>query len=345
MRDVILLLYLHDEKYGKRLLRYLAGKKNPLLYPELVTMRERIGIRTAAETENLVVLTDDAGIMEDSRRKVIYLSREREGSRGTIYRYQKASGIYHDLMELLEMKPTEGAQETDKIREGIFFLLDSEGGGAAPLAVLLSQYLGQLGKCLYLSLTGFPLYYDSVLQEKPDFHTKGLTELLFCVGREELAGQIKGFIKPFGRAEMAAPFVHFKDLLDCSAKEWTGLMQKLRSECGYDSIVIEAGQFFEDMLDIMQASDYPCLVQEPGLCGRIRTAVFMQYCRIEKKDELIRKCRKILPPFERKEGTEILNRMDAEQMAEDEALMNRIGKWLEEMERGEEDDCIIEYDG
>ena len=37
MRDVILLLYLHDEKYGKRLLRYLAGKKNPVLYPELVT--------------------------------------------------------------------------------------------------------------------------------------------------------------------------------------------------------------------------------------------------------------------------------------------------------------------
>ena len=76
MRDVILLLYLHDEKYGKRLLRYLAGKKNPVLYPELVTVRERIEKRTASEAEELVVLTDDAGIREDSKRKVIYLSRE-----------------------------------------------------------------------------------------------------------------------------------------------------------------------------------------------------------------------------------------------------------------------------
>lgn len=348
MRDVILLLYLHDEKYGKRLLRYLAGKKNPVLYPELVTVRERIEKRTASEAEELVVLTDDAGIREDSKRKVIYLSREMGKGKRKIYRYQKASGIYQDLMELLELKPMAKAPclpEKRETQQGIFCLLDPEGGGSAALAVFLSQYLGKRGKCLYLNLTGFPLYYGETLQENPDFHTKGLAELLFCMNRRELKEEIKKLVKPFGCADMIPPFPHFKDLLDCGAKEWNGLLPRIRAECGYDNIVLEVGQLFEYTLDIMDQCEYPCLIRGTGLCGRIRTAVFRQYCRIEKKERLLDRCHVMVLPFEREEGMEILSRQTPEEIGDDESLMKRIRNWLEQLEKEEEDDCIIEEDG
>ena len=41
MEEIILLLYLREEEYGKRLLRFLTGKRNPGVFPELVTKRSR----------------------------------------------------------------------------------------------------------------------------------------------------------------------------------------------------------------------------------------------------------------------------------------------------------------
>jgi hypothetical protein len=350
MKEVILLLYLKDEKYGKRLLRYLSGKKNPLLHPELVTLKERIDMRTASESEELAVLTDYAGVQENNGRKVIYLSAEADKSQKKILKYQKAAGIYKAVLELLELNPVpevRAVKEPEGRSGGIFCLLDPEGTGAAALAVLLSQYLGKQGKCLYLNLTGFPLYYGEKLQEKPDFSAKGLGELLFCMDREELAERMERLVKPFGSAQMLAPFPHFKDLLDCGAGEWRGLLQRLQAECGYDSIVMEAGQLFEYTLDLMEQSDYAYLLESSGICGRIRTEVFWQYCRLEQKEGLIAACHVARPPLSREEGMEILCRLSPEEMGEDAALMQRIQDWLEGecMRKEEEDDCIIESDG
>ena len=81
------------------------------------------------------------------------------------------------------------------------------------------------------------------------------------------------------------------------------------------------------------------------MCGRIRTAVFRQYCRIEKKERLLDRCHVMALPFEREEGMEILSRQTPEEIGDDESLMKRIRNWLEQLEKEEEDDCIIEEDG
>ena len=67
MTGIILLLYLSDETYGKRLLRYLTGKRNPLLCPELVTEESAVNQRDAGNKGEIVVLTDYAG-MENGER-------------------------------------------------------------------------------------------------------------------------------------------------------------------------------------------------------------------------------------------------------------------------------------
>ena len=69
MENVILLLYLKDAEYGKRFLRFLVGKKNPHLHPELVTAADKIKMRVGMESEELVVLTDDMGVKEDEKRQ------------------------------------------------------------------------------------------------------------------------------------------------------------------------------------------------------------------------------------------------------------------------------------
>lgn len=347
MKDQILLLYFRDERYGKRLLRYLAGKKNPLLRLELVTAEDRLAKRVASESGEVAILTDCAGMQQDEGKKVIVLSAEADKGKRKLFQYQKASGIYRDLLEILRLEPVEGistAGESAQREKGVFCLLDPEGGGGTALAVLLAQYLGRQGKCLYLNLGGFPLYYGGVLQEEPNFAVRGLGELFFRMEEDGFAERVAELARPFGRAQMLAPFPHFKDLLDCGAGEWKYFLQRLQTECGYDTVVVETGQIFEYMLDLMSQAGRCFLLESPGICGRIRTAVFRRYCRLEQKEELIQSCHVARLPFSAEEGREILARQTPQEIGEDRARMTQIGSWLEQSGREEEDDVIIEED-
>ncbi len=340
MKKVILLLFIQDEAYGKRLLRFLAGKKNPSLYPELITEREHLKKKNEFEDKELVVLTDDAGIKENDRRKVIYLSGEGVRTNNRIFMYQRADGLYQDLLEILKLQRHSGGI---MVKKGLFCLLDP-GGDSSALAVLLSQYLGKQGKCLYLNLTGFPLYYGSGLEEEPKFSERGLGELFFCMDEEHLAEHVSALAKPFGYAEMMAPFPHFKDLLDCGIREWDSLLLRLRKECGYDSIVIQLGQLFEYTLGLMAQSEFPCLIGSTDLCGRIRTAVFRQYCRLEQKEQLITSCHIVQNPIGGEPGMSLLSNMTPEEIGADTALMAQAERWLEEVGREDGSDIIYSED-
>lgn len=346
MTKIILLLYFQDEAYGKRLLRFLAGKKNPSLHLELITAREHLEEKNEYGDKELAVLTDYAGIQESDRRKVIYLSGEKDRAKNKIFMYQKADSLYRDLLEFLEIGPLTGGTSIQKEnggekKSGLFCLLDPAGGNGSALAVLLSQYLGRQGKCLYLNLTGFPLYYGNELKEEPEFSERGLGELFFCMDEEHLAEHVEALARPFGAAWMITPFPHYKDLLDCSIREWDSLLSRLRTECGYDSIVMEMGQLFEYTLGLMEQSEFPCLIESPDLCGRIRTAVFWQYCRLEQREILIRTCHIVRNPIEEGKGTGLLSDMTPEELGANTALMEQAERWLEAL--GEEESNGIVY--
>lgn len=348
MKGIILLLYVRDETYGKRLLRFLTGKKNPLLYPELVTAKERMEQRSGTGDKELVVLTDYAGIEKDDRRKVIYLSDTMDSSENKIFMYQKAEALYRELLLVLQMEksvrsPARSGTGTER-KAGVFCILDPDGRAGRALSILLAQYLGRQGKSLYLNLSGFPLYYGGALKEEPDFLGKGLGELFFCMDEERFAEHVGELVKPFGCAELIAPFPHYKDLLDCGIGEWEKLLRRLRRDCGYDSIVIELGQLFEYTLELMAQSEYPCLIENPGLCGRVQTAVFRHYCELEQKQALIRSCHMVQPFSEWESGAALLAEKTPEELGADEFLMGQVSEFLAGLQRGGDDDIIFEQD-
>lgn len=340
MKDVVLFLYFRDTDYGRRLLRYIAGKKNPFLYPELLTSKERLEVKEVSGEREPVVLTDDAGLEENSKRKVICLSKKKDGKKDSIYRYQKASGIYRDLLEMLGL--TMAAEETDfnaqGIRQGIFYLMNPNEGGSE--ALLLSQYLGKKGKCLYLDLKSFPVFYNGELNCPPEFTEKGLDRLMFGAEGEKFEKRVKELVRPFGKAEMIPPFPHYRDLLDSRLEEWKNVLCRLCRDCGYDSIIMDADALYEYSLDLMCQSDYPVFIRKTDLCGSIRFAVFERYCRMEGKTELIERCR-VLPLLSEGEETVFSQNM-LEEIAEDTEKMRRIEEWFTHSREEEENDCIIE---
>lgn len=345
MKNIALLLYLKDVEYGKRFLRFLAGKKNPYLHPELVTAADRIKMRVGTESEELVVLTDDEDVKEDEKRKVIYLSNEYDTDRKKIFQYQKAEGMYSELLGMLQLqekgdKPY--GEKRQQGRKGLYCVFSPDGISSTLLSVMLAQYLGNSGKCLYLSLSGFPVFYSQEITAEPEFQEKGLGELLFLLNQEDFSERQEELKMPFGSACMLAPVSHYKDLLDCSLEEWKTFFQRMFQECGYDNIVVEMGQLFEYTLDLLELGDRVFVVKEKGICGRIRNAVFQKYCRMERREALGEKCEYIELPFDKEEWEQELAGQTLSEIAKDTQMMAYIRQLTEEKKGGEEDVCIIE---
>lgn len=352
MRSTDLLLCLEDERYGERLLAYLTGKKNPALHVELLTAGEVINVGREDQGENVVVLTDSRELKKDSRHRVILLSGMREEEGDSIFLYQKAEQIYRELMKRLgggqqkgeEEKGNPDIAETDNGKPGIYFLLSPEGGIGA-LAVSLAQYLGQSGRCLYLNLTGFPLFYGSELVEHPDFDGGGIAELLFFVGQESFVAKERMFVRPFGKAWILAPPVHFRDLLDSRTEDWQRLFERLRKECGYQTIVVEAGHLFDSTLEVMELCEYPLFITDGLITGKVYRSVFEHYVRLEKRNMLQKRYICTRNPLDAGQEAQILGEGAAAcGTGENSGVMYTIRQWLKQMEKEGENDCIIEYD-
>lgn len=292
MEKIKLFLYLTDVEYGKRLLRFLSGRKNAGFVPELVTSDEGISGAPGGAMREAVILTDEknerraVSLAERGQGRVICLSEEPGRRKGKIFQYQKAEGIYRELLE--QMGLTEEAGEAcggeDTEERGVYFVFAPGVSGGTLLAVLLAQYLGKQGQCLYLSLAALPLYYGEELSGNPDFDRKGTGELLFFVEQADFAEKERSLRQDFGTAHMLAPISHYRDLLDCPPEDWKRFFERLRGECGYDSIVVEMNQFYEFTPDILEMGTRTLALWESGLCGRIQRAVFAHYCQIEKRE-------------------------------------------------------------
>lgn len=330
MEDVVLFLYLREEEYGRRLLRFFLNKKNPWLHPELITEKQHLVRRVSLREERLAVLTDDRTVQADEKVEIIYLSNEQDREQKKIFQYQKAEGIYQELLVLLELKQGETEKRGAlKRAEGIFSVFSPGGRGTTCISVYLSQYLGSHGKCLYLSITGFPLYYSGEFQRQPEFQRKGLSELLFSLSGKGFSERVEEVKEIFGTAWMLPPPRHYKDILDCTPEEWRQFLTRLREECGYDSIVVELGQLMEYTFDYLELSDRIFLLEEEGMKGQMQSMVYENYCQMEKKAGGS-KVKKIILPPELSRWENNLIGQGVEEITENGQIMSMVEGWIQD---------------
>ena len=143
MKETIILLYFLQADYGRRLLRFLTRKKNKQIRLELMTERERVMWRTETENQRIVVLTDDEGLYAEAKKEVILLGKADDRQQKKILQYQRAEGIYEDLLKILGYRPLE---EQKKIQKGVIMFFSPEGMIVTEPAVMTAQYLGTKGR-------------------------------------------------------------------------------------------------------------------------------------------------------------------------------------------------------
>lgn len=347
--EVILLLYVREEDYGHRLLRFLLAKKNRFLHPELVTDEKMLWNRVGTQAQRIVVLTDREMMVKEEKREIIYLSAQRGNERKSVYQYQKAESLYRELLVKLgieEGKTDEPLSDSAAHSGGIWFFISTDGIGLTAAAVMAAQYLALHGKCLYINLTEFPVWFGETLCEKPNFQLAGAGELLFMSEDREFIRREKEVRKELGKAYLLPPFHHYKDLLDSTKEDWQEMFHRLRSDCGYDSIVVELGSLTEHTLDLLSLGDKILLFNQKGMLGDIRFHVWEQYCRMEKSEELLRQIQRCAIPDEWQEWETMMIDELWEEMAENKQFMSKIEAILYQKQEEEEDVyCLEGFEG
>lgn len=343
MQNILLLLYFEEEAYGRRLLRFLSEKKNPFFRPELVTGRKQLTERENASSKKTIILTDQTKVYEGGKEKTILLTGEQDRGEKKIFQYQCAEAIYKELLDQLNIKSTAQQYAAErKEGSGVFLLFSLDGCGITATAVMLSQYLGQYRKCLYMSCSGFPVFYSDQFSKKPDFQKKGLDELLFCSGKEAFVSRLQSTVQKFGNADLLAPSAHFRDLFDCSGKDWSGLLEKIQKEGGYDSVVIEIDQLFESVMELFELGEHILVFSQNNAFGKVRREVFRRYCRMEGKEALLARVQFRDTPGAVGEWENGLAQQSVAEWSGNSPVMREMELlWTEE--RGEEENvCLLE---
>lgn len=341
--ETVLFLYVHDEEYGKRFLRFLLQKKHPMLCPELVTHYEMILDREETAFQQVVVLTDDKKVYEEEERTVILLGDEQSREKRKIFQYQKAEDIYDELLVQIGVEKVSISQEgTACDTKGVYAICSASRQESTVVSVMLSQYLGHRGNTLYLNLSEFPYYFGGELRKEADFAKKGIGELVFLSDRERFPDQMENCEIPFGKAKMLCPMPYYKDLLDCTAEDWQVILERLQKECGYEHIIIQMNELMEDSFPIMEVCDECFFLFAKGVMGRLEKEVFCHYCRLEKRSSLWERMRWFKIPEEIATWQEVIESQSLDDLAENAQALAIVDDWL----KGEEEDvCIVENIG
>lgn len=110
---------------------------------------------------------------------MILLGKADDRQQKKILQYQRAEGIYEDLLKILGYKPLE---EQEKLQKGVIMFFSPEGMIVTEPAVMTAQFLGTKGRCLFVSLSGFPVYFDGEFSKDPHWQKETLVSF-FCVHR------------------------------------------------------------------------------------------------------------------------------------------------------------------
>ena len=149
------------------------------------------------------------------------------------------------------------------------------------------------------------------------------------------------YLSVYGSADMLTPFAHYKDLLDCGIEDLKKLFERLLTIGEYDSLVVEMGALSESLMEFMVCADRLFVVDKRDGFGDVRKKVFLHYCEMEKKNDLLALA-EFIPEWEEIQNwRENLCTLPLVEWSQNNQLMSRMEHLLEK-EGGPEDGCVWE---
>ncbi len=277
---------LTDLDYGSRLARYINSQCTCSMEAEILT---EWSDKTDVGNED-IVLSDDPEILKDLQcQAALLVQTPEEQGKNKIFMFRSREEIYNDLLDLTGTKKGQAGIPPNERR--IIAVFSPEGGdGKTLLALTRAGELSCKKKVLYISLCGFPVFFDPSWTEENGGRdvsfSPGIAELMLRAEDESFGQELENMAFPLGKIWSVRPVSHYKDLLDFSPEDISKFMKGLKRQSVFETVVLELGQIFEYTLDLITYADQILIPKETGILAAIRRNVLQRYCEMEGKAEL-----------------------------------------------------------
>lgn len=258
----IMAVYDEDPFYAERLSDYVNRKEKGIFKAQAFTSKERL--EEFAKEHEIDVLLAGESVEKETFRELkktqkIYLTEEREpeGVReeASVYKYQSGDDIIREIMavycEIPGVKTAfPGLTEREKRIIGVYSPVGR--CGKTSLSLAMGQLLAKEEKVLFISLdtfTGFSQLLDE--QWKRD-----MSDLIYYYKQGRFHGlRLNSIIYYLGDMAWLPPFRYPDDYSQVTAVEMAELLVLILRESGYETIVLDIGNYDRQVLPILDVCD------------------------------------------------------------------------------------------
>lgn len=250
-------------EYASRLAKYLEGKRELALQVKICDSPEQVAWLGREARMDILMIDDRLSLGEKELADiptVIRLTSQPSGRHGEesthrIYRYQKASEIYAELLQVLASTGT-GEQWGIRKKErgkliGVYSPVHRLGQTAFALGK--GAELAKKGNVLYINLES----YAGIGGYFPEENEKNLSMLLYYA-KQELGNPgllLAAIAKQIGEVDYIPPVLFSEDLKTVSGREWIWLFEEILNRSIYDVLILDLGDCIQGLFDILRMCD------------------------------------------------------------------------------------------
>ncbi len=253
-----------EENYAYRMMEVLQVKKDIPFEIHVFTQLDRLMEFNRKAEVGCLLISESAycdAILELAVPHVIILNESGEITEGNqFYNINKYQSVDHIVNEILnyytEKAPGRAGRRIGtlhKNRRIIGIYTPVKRCLQTTFSMTLGQMLARNHKTLYLNFECFSGLAHMLGREfKAD-----ITDLVYfyeCV-REKFVYRLASITEQVNGMDFIPPAAVYPDLMNIPGKQWTSLLQEMKTECGYDYILLDLTDYVNGLIEILQECD------------------------------------------------------------------------------------------
>ena len=286
-----------DSVYAQRFMEYVNLNRNPLFRAQMCRDRQQLEDVLREKQADLLLLDpqwyESCGELTGEECIVLLSDGRLPGELGdfpAVYRYQSAERILCDLMRhYAEKHQAEEEYVTGISRDNqVIGVYSPDGKQNLIFALTLGHILAEHQNILYLNLeecSGFSELFGS--------GSWNLSDLIYFLrqNKSNFFYRLTSMIRKMDRLQYVSPCEHYVDFCQISVEEWQQLIQLLRTQSSYESVILELGNATGHELDLLRQCDTIYVPMQGDLLSQAQIRQWQAHIRLLDGKDVLEKLR------------------------------------------------------
>lgn len=303
MRKVAMGIYIRDDEYAKRLVRYIMNHYSKQIDVYEYTAKKSLEELQDRSIDILLYSGEEDGLVDIAIRPIVVLAdleeentwQEEEGIH-IVEKYQEVNKIIDEVLVHVssEVRQVKGSGQIIPKTQilGVYSL--SENDYQLPFTATLGTIISESKKVIVIDVqenSGLKQLLNAQCE-------KGLEELVVMIENDRFSQAIfTECIVHQGSLDYIYPVINTDSLCEINSSTYIKILQFISQEMDYDSIIINFGARFPGFYEVLNNCTEIFLIQKQGGLGQWREYEFVEDIKERGYKRILDKVIKIEPPI------------------------------------------------